>query len=132
MNKLTLAAAASLLMLAVPAFAQTMSTNGANAPTSAIPGSTSGTATQTPMAQVRERITHELEQNGFTNVRVVPDSFLVHAQNKDGEPMVMIINPDSVFGMTEVGAGNQTNSSASSAGQGNSGASVTNTTGTNQ
>jgi hypothetical protein len=32
----------------------------------------------------------------------------VHATNKEGQSVVMIINPDSVFSMTDVGTANGT------------------------
>ena len=41
-------------------------------------------------AQVRGR----LEQDGFTNIRIMPEAFLVRATDPDGNPVVMIVNAD--------------------------------------
>jgi hypothetical protein len=51
---------------------------------------------------LRQKIRAELQQDGFKNIRVSPTSFMVRAKNKEGERVAMIINPDSVFSMTEV------------------------------
>ncbi|MDJ0387838.1 hypothetical protein QMO56_06905 [Roseomonas sp. E05] len=45
----------------------------------------------------------DLEQAGFTNVRVMPQSFLVRANDKQGRPVMMVINPDSITAVTAVG-----------------------------
>lgn len=37
-----------------------------------------------------------LQQSGFTDVKIVPDSFLVRAKDKSGSPVTMFIGPDSV------------------------------------
>ena len=39
---------------------------------------------------------NNLEQAGYTNIRIVPSSFLVRAMDKDGNPLIMVIDPDSV------------------------------------
>ena len=94
---------AILLLAAVPAaFAQTATTT----PQSTTQPSTSASATAPngDTMQVRQKLTQDLQKDGFKNIRIVADSFLVHAVNKQGEPVVMIINPDSVFAMTQVNA----------------------------
>jgi hypothetical protein len=114
MNKLTLVAFAAASILTVPALAQSSkSASGSPSPaaatTSASSSSTddqaSSSGTNSPMdaKQMRQNITTELEKDGFKNVHVVADSFLVNAENKEGQKVVMIINPDSVFSMTQVG-----------------------------
>ncbi len=120
----TLALAAAALLLAAPAFAQSSSsTHSSNSSPSS---SSSSSMSASDVAQLRQKIKHDLEQDGFTNVHVVPDSFLVNAQNKQGQPVVMIINPNSVFSVTQVG---KMNSGSSGAGTGSSG-SASNTSGT--
>jgi hypothetical protein len=52
---------------------------------------------------LREQMTTTLQKEGFTDVKVMPDSFLVSAKDKTGNPVTMFINPDSV---TEVTAAN--------------------------
>ncbi len=99
MRKSLVAAIAAASLLSVPAFAQSnTATPSASAPTTQS-GSTSAAVNT---VQAREKIMHDLQQDGFKNIRVAPESFLIHAENKQGEPVVMIINPDSVFSMTEV------------------------------
>ncbi len=79
-------------LFAVPALAQSTSTTPAQTTTS-----------PTSAMQARQKIETQLQQDGFKNVHVVADSFLVHATNKEGQSVVMIINPDSVFSITDVG-----------------------------
>ncbi|ARN79762.1 hypothetical protein [Methylocystis bryophila] len=63
--------------------------------------------TQSTMRQNAQNLPQELKQKltsqGFTDVKVVPDSFLVSAKDKQGYPVTMLIGPDSltVFTMVE-------------------------------
>jgi hypothetical protein len=43
-----------------------------------------------------------LQAAGFTNIQVMPSSFLVRANDQDGNPVMMVVNPDSVTAITEV------------------------------
>src|SRR3984893_6490907 len=45
-----------------------------------------------------------LQKQGFTDVRVVPQSFIIHAKDKDGNPVVMSVTPDSITAVTVVGS----------------------------
>ena len=49
----------------------------------------------------------------------MPESFLVRAKDRDGNPVMMVINPDSVLAVTEInqGKGSATTGSASSGSQ---------------
>ena len=90
---------------ALPAFAQSSPSPGSSSSsTSSSPGAPakSDATPSTDPAKVRQNITSDLEKDGFKNVHIVADSFLVNAENKEGQKVVMIINPDSVFSMTEV------------------------------
>ena len=91
MKRLLLTSAAFILGASPAAFAQTAATAPAPAPYPA--GS----------ASVRQQITTTLQQSGFTDVKVMPDSFLVQAKDKSGNPMTVFVNPTS---MTEVTAMN--------------------------
>jgi hypothetical protein len=55
-------------------------------------------AQPTPAANgsMREQMTSTLEKSGFSDVKVMPDAFLVSAKDKDGNPVTMFINPNSV------------------------------------
>ena len=45
---------------------------------------------------IEAQVKNNLEQAGYTNIRIVPSSFLVRAMDKDGNPLIMVIDPDSV------------------------------------
>lgn len=101
MQKLTLGVIGAASLFALPALAQTTGSTQSGAGNSASTSSTSPVNVQ----QLEQKITQDLRSDGYTNIRVVPDSFLVNATDKRGNPVVMIINPHSVFAISEVGAG---------------------------
>jgi hypothetical protein len=43
---------------------------------------------------VRNLIKSGLEQAGFTNIQIVPEAFLVHATDPDGNPVSLMVPPD--------------------------------------
>jgi hypothetical protein len=45
-------------------------------------------------ADTQQKIRQSLEQSGFRNVQVVPQSFVVRAQSPDGSHIVMFMSPD--------------------------------------
>jgi len=95
-----LAAAASS-----PAFAQ----GGTNSATSSQSAANSGQNT------VVQKIQDDLKKAGFTDIKIVAESFVVQAKTKDGNPMVMTIGPHgmSVFeamNTATTGSGSTTNS----------------------
>ena len=96
MNKFW-ALAATGALLSTGAMAQT--TPAANPPATAAP------ATGTPAAKesVRQQMMADMQKAGFTDVRVRPDSFLVQAKDKTGTPVTMLIDPDSVTEIVNVG-----------------------------
>ncbi len=49
----------------------------------------------------QRRLRQSLEQNGFRNVQVVPESFMIRAQAPDGSRVVMEVSPDMVQGVVE-------------------------------
>ena len=54
-------------------------------------------STQGPSsASIQDQVKSDLEQAGCANIRIMPDSFLVRATDKNGNPVMMVINPDSV------------------------------------
>ncbi len=104
--KLAISLAAAGLMLSPAAFAQTSHQS----------------ATSTPPAQqtvdagsgkagLQKQVTQDLQKAGFTDVSVTPDSFLVRAKDRSGDPVAMIVGPNS---MTAIVA--QTSSGTSSGG----------------
>lgn len=111
MQKLTLALVGAVSLFAVPAFAQSNSSSNNSSSNS----SSSHTMSPADMQKVQQKITQDLKSDGYSDVQVIPNSFLVHATNKRSEPVVMIINPDSVFAVTKLPgqANNSGNSNAS-------------------
>jgi hypothetical protein len=102
MKKATLVAAAILTTVSSVALAQTANSNSGSAPapsTNANP-QTSGT-------HLRQQLTNNLQQSGFTDIKVVPDSFLVQAKDKTGNPVTMFIGPNSATEVTTVGSNDQ-------------------------
>ncbi len=51
---------------------------------------------------IRQQIQSQLSKTGYTEVSVTPASFLVHAKDKQGNPVEMVIGPDSFTEVTEV------------------------------
>ena len=96
MNKFW-ALAATGALLSTGAMAQT--TPVATPPVTAV------AATGTPAAKesVRQQMMADMQKAGFTDVRVRPDSFLVQAKDKTGTPLTMLIDPDSVTEIVNVG-----------------------------
>src|ERR1700730_3606980 len=43
-----------------------------------------------------------LQDAGLTDIQIVPHSFLVRAKDRDGNPVMMMINPDSIMAVTEI------------------------------
>jgi sporulation protein YlmC with PRC-barrel domain len=64
-----------------------------------------------------------LQNQGYSDVRVIPSSFLVRAKDKDGNPVLMSVSPDAITEVAEVGTqradadATPSNSANSSAGQ---------------
>lgn len=128
--------AAAGLLASSAAFAQPASAPAAK-PVSPAPGTTqSQPAGHTPTGNtdVRQMIRSDLEKAGFTDVTVMPNSFLVQAKDRSGDPVTMIVGPNSmtaVVAQTASGAtadpstGASTAPAASSADAGTSGSMFT-------
>lgn len=97
MKKTTLLAAALLTTVSSMAFAESNST----APKSG-PQNIQGNVTN-----LRQQLATDLQQSGFTNVKVKPDSFLVEANDKAGNPVTMFITPNSLAEVTTIGQNKQ-------------------------
>ena len=91
-------------MTATPALAQ----GGTNS------ASTTRSATSSGQTTATQKIQDDLKKAGFTDIKVVAESFVVQAKTKDGNPMVMTIGPHgmSVFeamNATTTGSGSSAN-----------------------
>ena len=61
--------------------------------------SSQGETWSTKHAQVKS----ELEQAGYKDVRIIPLSYLVQATDKGGNPTMMVITPNSMTAVTDMG-----------------------------
>lgn len=103
------------LTLALPAAAQQTAQSTQSSSPSA------GQGQQQPGAHtmnIRQTITQDLEKAGYTNVKVAPASFVAEAKDKQGRPVMMVINPDSVTSVTELGGQNKQASNQGNTGNG--------------
>jgi hypothetical protein len=82
---------AATLSLCSIAFAQTASQQNADNPASTNPGG------------IHSKIEGMLRNEGFTDIRMMPSSFMIRAKDKDGNPVVMMVSPDSLTEITAVG-----------------------------
>jgi sporulation protein YlmC with PRC-barrel domain len=95
---------AALIVLSQAAMAQS--------PNPAQPGQPQANATQndngnaTPSQQhLRANLKSVLEKAGYKDIRVAPTSFMIHARDNDGNPVVMAISPDSFSEVADVYTG---------------------------
>ena len=51
---------------------------------------------------MRAQMRDMLRDTRFTDIHVMPGSFVIHAKDKDGNPVVMNVDPNSFTEMTEV------------------------------
>lgn len=109
-NEALLVSSAIVLMSVAAASAQaTGSTaNPQRAGTAPSTSSSSGAATQpnsTSAASsepLRQQVRDNLTRAGFTDIKIMPTSFMVRAKNQSGNPVMMVINPDSFTEVTAI------------------------------
>lgn len=51
-------------------------------------------------SQLPDQVTNELKQAGFSEVQVVPQSFLVQAMDPHGRPVMMLVQGNSIMAIT--------------------------------
>lgn len=109
------AAAALAAALATTAYAAGSSSgssmNSAMNNATATNGAAATSNAQQTVQNLPQEIRAKLKDDGFTNVKVVAGSFIVSAKDKRGEPVTMMIGPNSMMMMTKVtnGSGSSTN-----------------------
>ncbi|WP_157460843.1 MULTISPECIES: hypothetical protein [Bradyrhizobium] len=99
--------ASSLLILAAlqaPALAQ-----GSNSQ-SASPNNQANNQSSQPLPR---EIKQKLQKQGFSDINVVPGSFIVSAKDSNKDPVMMVIGPHSLTMFTEISTQGQTTGSAS-------------------
>jgi hypothetical protein len=93
---------ATSVLLSSAAMAQTAVTTPA--PAEAAQAQPTASTAATPNANMRQQIRANLQQAGFTDVTMTPESFLVQAKDKSGNPVIMMIKPSSITGVVDLGA----------------------------
>lgn len=109
LSLLTAGAAGALLLFPAAAMAQTNTNSApsANNEQSMHPGAAK-------QGSLRAQVRDMLQKEGFTDIRVMPSSFMVHAKDKDGNPVFMSISPDSFAEVAEVGTSSGSNNTTES------------------
>ena len=121
MNTLSLAAAAAFALAAAGAAnaatpaTQPAATSQTQAATSANQGASADSQSMKSLNQhsLRAELMQHLSNNGFTDIKIMPSSFYIQAKNKNGEPVAMVIGPDSFTEVTEVKTQASANSQSS-------------------
>ncbi|MGX4771122.1 hypothetical protein ACWAUC_15160 [Bradyrhizobium guangdongense] len=112
---LVAASALAAVSLATPAFAQSTTTTAPQA------SSQPSNSSKQDLAAAQQ-IQQDLKNAGFTDVKVVAESFVVQAKSKDGNPVVMTIGPHGMSVFEAMNA-NATGSSSGSSSQSTTGSS---------
>ena len=63
----------------------------------------SANATASAPGSIGSQMRDSLQKAGFSNIRMVPSSFVISATDKDGNPVIMTVTPDSFTEVTEEG-----------------------------
>jgi hypothetical protein len=95
-----LATGTALLLCTTAAIAQTNAPNTSTVAPSANSASSNSTNTTTPL---RDNIRGMLQKSGFTDISMMPSSFMIRAKDQQGNPVVMSVSPDSVTEISELG-----------------------------
>jgi hypothetical protein len=112
MKLLTVTSVIAAIALSQAAFAQNQTSTSQAAQQ---PSSNSGQNTSPGQQNLAaaQKIEQDLKKAGFTDIKVVAESFVVQAKSKDGNPVLMTIGPHgmSVFEAQTVGSGPGTSQS---------------------
>lgn len=112
----TLAATGLALAFALPAAAQQSTPPQSPSSPATSSGQQQSGMTGPSGTSIRQHIKQGLEKDGFTNVQVMPAAFLAQAKDKQGHPVLMMINPDSVSVITDLSAPVQSGTGGSGSG----------------
>ena len=61
----------------------------------------------TQTAHLSQRLRADLARAGFTDITFMPSSFVVRAKDSQGNPVMMVIDPDSLTEVTEHSEGTE-------------------------
>ena len=92
---------------------------------SANPPASSSAQDQTNSAAngpLRKQVRDNLAKAGFTDIRIMPTSFMVRAKDQSGNPVMMVINPDSFTEVTAISPNNNNGNNNTASNNSNSAA----------
>lgn len=121
---LAVGAASALLLSQAGAIAQTAT--AANQPNAAPPNGHTSDQNAPTLGSLRNQVRDMLQKEGFTDIHVMPSSLMIRATDKDGNPVVMSVSPDSFAEFAEVGSSGSNRSSTSRAPSGSEFVSIAN------
>ena len=127
--RISLAAAAAFGLIAAGAAeaasqqSQQVATSGSQSSQSSSNASNSASGDSNQMKSLnqhslRAQLKQNLSNSGFTDIKIIPSSFYIQAKNKKGEPVAMVIGPDTFTAVTEIKTQGANNSQASNKQQG--------------
>ena len=109
------------ILITGPSLAQAPSSQTPPAQNKPAPSQTqsnqTGAGGQSQNQSIRQQVQKNLSQAGYSDIKIMPESFLVRAKDKDGNPVMMVINPDSITAITEINRGD----GSATTGSGNAG-----------
>jgi hypothetical protein len=106
---------AVLALVVSPVFAQSPSsqsnsTTNAQKPSQSAPNQSVKNGEPGSNAVTAQKIRQDLQSAGFTDVKVVAESFVVQAKSKDGDPVLMTIGPRGMSVFEAMGTGSHSTS----------------------
>lgn len=101
------------LAVAGPSFAQ--SSNSTQNPAQNRAQNTQAQNQNQGRQSIRQDVENNLKSAGFTDIKIMPESFLVRAKDKSGNPVMMVINPDSITAVEVSGPNGSSNATTGSA-----------------
>jgi hypothetical protein len=109
--KTAIAASAILLASGMAISAQTSSSapiagRSATSPNTAAGSSAQDQKNSAANEPLRQQVRDNLAKAGFTDIRIMPTSFMVRAKDQSGNPVMMVINPDSFTEVTAISPNN--------------------------
>ncbi|MBV9392888.1 MAG: hypothetical protein JOZ84_00605 [Methylobacteriaceae bacterium] len=111
--KAAIAAGAILLASGMAVSAQTSSSAPTAGRSATSPNTPAGSSAQDQNSEANEPLRQQVRDNltkaGFTDIRIMPTSFMIRAKDQSGNPVMMVINPDSFTEVTAVSPNNNNN-----------------------
>jgi hypothetical protein len=62
---------------------------------------------------LKQHLKENLVQSGFANVTIMPESFIIHANDPQGNPVTMVVSPDTIAAVEVARASSKTMSGRS-------------------